>query len=153
MKVLKKTFGIISFAIIAMCSCNGNTSQTDTQKIKELENEVKELKEQNKKNENDYSTQPIEVKKEIPNLIENHKYVFGKFKISYYAMSGINQDSKYEDIGITNILEMKNYTDENMYKLKDEIKRQRILLSAPFARDQRIISNFKWPTFGGAYTA
>jgi hypothetical protein len=142
MKVLKKTTAIITFSLLGIYSCEDNKSQTDTQRIKELEAEVTQLKEQNEKNdskEHYYTTPPVEIKRVTPIVVENHKYVFGKFKISYYAMSGINEDSKYEDIGITNVLEVRDYSDEKRYKLKDEIKRQHILLSAPFAKHQKII--------------
>jgi hypothetical protein len=52
-------------------------------------------------------------------------------------MSGLNQDSQYTDAGITNILEIENYTEGTKYKLKDLIKAERVLLKAPFAKDQK----------------
>lgn len=55
-------------------------------------------------------------------------------------MSGVNQTKEYENVGITNIINLDSFTEEVKYKLKDFIKRQNILLTAPFNSNQKIVN-------------
>lgn len=131
---------IVFLAAFFFNSCR-NGESSDQEKIKRLENEIEKLKSDNESDNKQY----IENENNSKTINNNHNksvsyYVYAKFKIRYTAMSGVNQTKEYENVGITNIINLDSFTEEVKYKLKDFIKRQNILLTAPFNSNQKIVN-------------
>ncbi|RZK09593.1 MAG: hypothetical protein EOO46_13395 [Flavobacterium sp.] len=66
------------------------------------------------------------------------KYFYFKFTVKYTAMSGYNEYDEFYKEGVTQIVSIEKMTEETEYRYKDIIRRKRIRVDAPFARDVKI---------------
>lgn len=120
----------MSFILICLSylSCQSNKDESKDRKIKDLEEKVSELesKDEQVTRENPSTNSPSKTGSNSPLVDPNSiiTYIYGEIEVEYPWYSGkyLYKDISLRKIMVTNILEIKAYTNDKKYRLIDDIR-------------------------------